>query len=247
MTIPQCICSQTLSSVFPQAYQSVTNVVVDDGVTLMGDCLFSGCVKLQSIAVPASVTRMGDYVFKDCATLQKIVFDGSAPDVGVDIYDGTPRSLVTYVNPNTVGWAGGVSSDLPEVWNGRYIAYRDNHGGGGSSGGDVPGGGDVVQADARYVLTNAVADRAIASVTVDADCAIDSFVLNDGRVYDTMLRIVNTADHDVKVTLPAGYEYETFEGVDPLTIPANSRNMLSITRTAERTFLVSREKLKTIQ
>ena len=96
-------------------------------------------------------------------------------------------------------------------------------------------------------MTDHAADRSIASVTVDSDCAIDSFVLKDGKVYDTMLRIVNTADHDVTVTLPAGYEYETFEGVTPLTIPANSRNMLSITRTADRTFLVSREKLKTVQ
>ena len=105
----------------------------------------------------------------------------------------------------------------------------------------------VQQVAAPYALTNAVADRAIASVTVNSDCAIDEFVLKDGEVYDTMLRIVNTADHDVKLTLPAGYDYETFEGVDPLTIPANSRNILSITRTDERTFLVSRERLKTIQ
>ena len=84
-------------------------------------------------------------------------------------------------------------------------------------------------------------------MVVDDDCSIDSFVLKDGKVYDTMLRIVNTADHEVKLTLPTGYEYETFKGVRPLTIPANSRNMLSITRTADRTFLVSREELETIQ
>ena len=101
--------------------------------------------------------------------------------------------------------------------------------------------------DVSYALTDTVADRTIASVTVNADCTIDKFVLKDGKVYDTMLRIVNTADHEVKLTLPTGYLYETFEGVDPLAIPANSRNMLSITRTDEKTFLVSREKLKIIQ
>ena len=90
-------------------------------------------------------------------------------------------------------------------------------------------------------------DRPIASVTVDGDCAIDSFVLKDGKVYDSMLRIVNVADHAVKLTLPSGYVYETFKGVKPLTIPANSRNVLSITRTAAGTFLVSREELETVQ
>ena len=114
----------------------------------------------------------------------------------------------------------------------------------GGEGGTEPMPSDV---DVSYALTDTVADRTIASVTVNADCTIDKFVLKDGKVYDTMLRIVNTADHEVKLTLPTGYLYETFEGVDPLAIPANSRNMLSITRTDEKTFLVSREKLKIIQ
>ena len=105
----------------------------------------------------------------------------------------------------------------------------------------------VQQVAAPYALTDHAADRAIASVTVNGDCAIDSFVLKDGEVYDCALRIVNTADHDVKVSLPSGYVYETYKGVKPLTIPANSRNMLSITRTADKTFLVSREELEDVQ
>ena len=98
-----------------------------------------------------------------------------------------------------------------------------------------------------YALTNSVADRAIASVTVDTDCASDSFVLKDGKVYDCVLRVENTASHDVTLTLPAGYVYETVKGVRPLTIPANSRNILTITRTKADTFLVSREELDTVQ
>lgn len=105
----------------------------------------------------------------------------------------------------------------------------------------------VQQVESPYALTNVAADRAIASVTVDDDCAIDSFVLKAGQVYDSVLRIVNTANRDVKLTLPAGHVYETFEGVNPLKIPANSTNILTITRTEANTFLVSREKLKTIQ
>ena len=114
--------------------------------------------------------------------------------------------------------------------------YRSIFGGSGSAGGGSP-----------YALTNVAADRAIASVTVDDDCAIDSFVLKDGEVYDSVLRIVNTADRDVTLTLPVGHVYETFEGVNPLKIPASSTNILTITRTEANTFLVSREKLRTIQ
>ena len=98
-----------------------------------------------------------------------------------------------------------------------------------------------------YLLSGEVADRAIASVTVDCDCAIDEFVLKDGKVYDAAVRIVNTSAKAVKIALPAGYEYETFKGAKPLTIPAKSRNILTITRTAEKTFLVSRRELETEQ
>ena len=105
----------------------------------------------------------------------------------------------------------------------------------------------VQQVEAPYALTNTAEDRTIASVMVDGDCAIDKFVLKDGKVYDCALRIVNVANHDVKLTLPSGYTYETFKGVKPLTIPANSRNVLSITRTAGNTFLVSREELETVE
>ena len=82
---------------------------------------------------------------------------------------------------------------------------------------------------------------------VDGDCAIDRFVLKDGKVYDSVLRIVNTASKAVTLTLPDNYEYETFKGTKPLTIPASSRNILTITRTAAGTFLVSRRELETVQ
>ena len=115
-------------------------------------------------------------------------------------------------------------------------------------GGSAPASTTIVQqVEAPYTMTDHVADRAIASVTVDRDCAIDEFVLKDGKVYDAMLRIVNIADHEVRLTLPAGYVYETFKGTRPLTIPAKSRSMLSITRTADKTFLVSRGDLEDAQ
>ena len=104
-----------------------------------------------------------------------------------------------------------------------------------------------VSEDPRYELAATPADRSIASISVESDCAIDSFVLTDGKVYDTALRIVNTSDNAVRLTLPTGYTYECFKGMSPLTIPAKSTNMLTITRTADNVFLVSREELETVQ
>ena len=73
------------------------------------------------------------------------------------------------------------------------------------------------------------------------------FVLENGKVFDCIIRIVNTAANDVTVTLPAGYVYESFKSATPLTIPASSRNILTITRTSDKTFLVTREELAVLQ
>ena len=105
-----------------------------------------------------------------------------------------------------------------KLWTSWYRTLANSSAAGGGSASVVTT--VVQQVAAPYSLADNPADRAIASVTVNGDCAIDSFVLKDGKVYDSVLRIVNTANRDVTLALPAGYVYETFEGVNPLKIPA---------------------------
>ena len=155
-----------------------------------------------------------------------------------------------HINRNTYGWIAPYETGVPEKWPvdfGFMQAHR-TVAESGESGGSVPSGSStfIQEVESPYALSRTAADRTIASVTVNSDCSIDTFVLKDGKVYDSLIRIENTADHAVKLALPAGYVYETFKGTSPLTIPAKSRNMLSITRTADKTFLVSREELATV-
>ena len=251
VSIPSCL-DKTMAEAFPSAYWQIESVELADSLTKIPAGMFAGCAALKSIKIPAGVTSVGDEAFGDCLSLTSVTVLGNAPDVGDAVFWGTSRTLKVQVNGDSMGWAGGVSTELPSSWCDRAIVYADGSGtGGGSTGGSsgsgTSGGGAQVNVDPRYNLANNVADRAIASVTVDCDCEIDEFVLRDGKVYDCVLRIVNTSETDVRLTLPTGYEYETFKGTKPLTIPANSRNLLTITRTADKTFLVSREELSVIE
>jgi hypothetical protein len=114
--------------------------------------------------------------------------------------------------------------------------------GGGSSGGET-----AAVPDPRYDITARPADRSVATVTVDGDMAIDSFVLSKGKVYDTVLRVINVSGVDATLSLPQGYIYEQFKGAKPLVIPPASTNLLTITRTADKVFFVSREELEIAQ
>ena len=101
--------------------------------------------------------------------------------------------------------------------------------------------------DSRYSISDSTGDRTIASIEVSDDIMLDTIVVKNGKVYDTILRIENTSNKKVKVSLPKGYTYETFKGMSPLRIPAHSINILTITRTADKVFLVSREELEVLK
>ena len=182
---------------------------------------------------------LGVYTGNSIETMSEVAFNDDADTgdyfesrVSFNVYKGTTYRIV-------VGGSGRSSGKFLLNWN-----ANEQSGGGSGTGGGSSGSGGEAESDSRYILSDVAADRAIASITVSADCAIDSFVLKEGKVYDSMIRIVNIADREVRISLPTGYTYEKFKGTSPLAIPPNSTNMLTITRTANKVFMVSREEME---
>ena len=199
----------------------------------------AGVVEIPATLGSLPVVGISAGVFRECAGIEGITIPDSVTEIGDGAFDGCGKLLTAWYRTlanSSVAGSGISGSGSPSVVTTVVQQVVT----------------EVVttvvqQVETPYALTNVAADRAIASVTVNSDCAIDAFVLKNGMVYDSMLRIVNTADHEVKLTLPTGYSYETFKGVKPLEIPAKSRSLLSITRVEEKTFLVSREDLEDVQ
>ena len=254
----------------------LTNVTFEAGVSTIGTGAFSNCVSLTSITFPATLSYLGANCFQGCVELKDVYFLGNAPRLevagltdksylGESIFRqwGYYSRFKVHINRNTYGWVSPYEKGVPEKWpvdfgymQAHVTVAEDGGGssGGGSSGGGSSGGGSPGEQSATpsYTLTNVVSDRAVASLTINSDHAINAFALKDGKVYDTILYIKNTAEHDVRLTLPAGNEYKTFKGTNPLTIPASSTSILTITRVAGsnaggNVFLVSREELETIE
>ena len=74
-------------------------LVIENGVTSIGNCAFSGCVGLTSVTIPDSVTSIGNYAFSGCAGLTSVTIPDSVTSIGDNAFFGcTGLTSVTIGN-----------------------------------------------------------------------------------------------------------------------------------------------------
>ncbi len=85
----------------PWADTSIEAVVIEEGVTSIGDYVFLLCTSLTSITIPDSVTRIGGCAFYDCTSLTSITIPDSVTSIGDNaFYDCI--SLTSIAIPDSV-------------------------------------------------------------------------------------------------------------------------------------------------
>ena len=80
------------ASFAPWSYyeKSILNIIVEKGVTTIGDKAFDDCYSLTSITIPDSVTSIGDYAFYNCNSLTSITIPDSVTSIGKYTFYLTP-------------------------------------------------------------------------------------------------------------------------------------------------------------
>ena len=89
----------------------VTELVIPDGVTSIGNRAFEDCTGLTSIEIPNSVTSIGSSAFEGCTGLTSIVIPYSVTSIGNYAFNGC-SGLTSVEIPNSVTSIG-------------YAAFRD--------------------------------------------------------------------------------------------------------------------------
>ena len=85
------------------AQSSLTEIVIPDGVTEIGEGAFADCGNLERIVIPASVTKIGKNAFQNCYSLREVIIEGVVESIGayafqdcgsletIEIQDGLKR------------------------------------------------------------------------------------------------------------------------------------------------------------
>ncbi|MCR5664988.1 MAG: leucine-rich repeat protein [Oscillospiraceae bacterium] len=80
---------------------AISTVVINSGVTTIGDDAFAGCRNLTSVTIPNSVTSIGDYTFYICSSLTSVTIPNSVTSIGNYTFYNC-GSLTSVTIPNSV-------------------------------------------------------------------------------------------------------------------------------------------------
>ena len=60
----------------------IKRIIIGDGITTIGDNVFSDCSSLTSVTIPNSVTTIGGYAFYNCSELTSVTIPNSVTKIG---------------------------------------------------------------------------------------------------------------------------------------------------------------------
>ena len=83
------------TSPWDRHFEFISEVIVDDGVTSIGDYAFAYFYNCTSIEIPDSVTRIGSHAFQYCAALTELTLPAELTEIGDYAFSGC--SMVTSI------------------------------------------------------------------------------------------------------------------------------------------------------
>ena len=80
--------------------KEIYNIVIEQGVTSIGDLSFQDCINVTSVIIPNGVISIGNYAFLDCQYLKSVIIPNSVVSIGNSAFYNCSLTSVTI--PNSV-------------------------------------------------------------------------------------------------------------------------------------------------
>ena len=86
--------------------RSLTSVIIPNSATSIGKSAFGYCSDLTSVTIPTSVTSIGEYTFVHCRSLTSVTIPNSVTSIGGNAFSNC-NNLASVIIPNSVTFIGG--------------------------------------------------------------------------------------------------------------------------------------------
>ena len=157
----------------------ITDIVLEEGVTSVGNYSFADMPDLTSVDLPSTLTRIGGHAFENAAALTSVTIPASVTEIGEDAFAGC-ENLTIYGYNGTVAQSYANSHNIP------FVALKLS--------GDVNGDNKVNIRDVTFIQRFVgefiqFTDEQLALADVDGNRVVD---INDATLLQMFL-----AEYDV--------------------------------------------------
>ena len=200
----------------------IKSVIIEDGVTRIGNYAFSYCDALAGVTIPDSVTTIGDQAFKDCKALTSMAIPGSVTMIGDWAFDGCGALTDIYYGGYGIDWLS-ASGNYCGIPSGTTVHFKSGYGKG-SCGDNVSW---VLPLDGTLTIsgTGEMADYDIDNAPwYSFRSQVKSVVIEDG-VTRIGISAFKNCDALTDVTIPNGvssigeYAFSDCSSLTSVTIP----------------------------
>ncbi|MDE7093592.1 MAG: leucine-rich repeat domain-containing protein [Oscillospiraceae bacterium] len=94
-----------LSAPWDNLQADIKTVVIENGVTTIGNLAFDKCTALESITIPDSVTKIGSDAFRSCTALQSVMIPEHVTEIGYYAFSDCSALQAIHVSENNQNYS----------------------------------------------------------------------------------------------------------------------------------------------